>query len=322
MNILISGGSGFLGSALTNSLIQQGMSVTWLTRDTKQVHPNNVQMLSYEQLANEDHNHKHNHNLNQSYDVIINLAGAGIADSRWTDKRKQQLMDSRLKPTQAILDFIARSKDKPKLLISGSATGWYGVQGDTPLTEDSAANPDFAHKLCEQWEQLAMTATQQGVAVAIVRTGVVIDSDGGMLAKLLTPFKLGLGGKLGDGQQIISWIGRDDWVRAVQFIIERHVHLDSNLAKAAHDISGQDQVTVYNLTSPNPVNNYTFTKALGRWLNRPTWVCLPKPLLQLLLGEMATLLIDGQKVLPQALSEAGFKFQYSTIDELLASLKK
>ncbi|WP_227428833.1 TIGR01777 family oxidoreductase [Psychrobacter sp. I-STPA6b] len=303
MNILISGGSGFLGSALTDCLIQQGMTVTWLTRDTSQSHPKNVQMLSYEQLANDNHNH------NQNYDVIINLAGAGIADSRWTEKRKQQLMDSRLKPTQAILDFIVRSEYKPKLLISGSAIGWYGIQGDTPLTEDSSAKPDFAHSLCEKWEQLAMSATQKGVAVAIVRTGVVIDSQGGMLAKLLTPFKLGLGGKLGDGQQIISWIGRDDWVRAVQFIIECH-------------IDSQNQVMIYNLTAPNPISNHTFTKAVGSWLNRPTWFTLPRFLLKLLFGEMATLLIDGQKVLPQALLQAGFGFEYPTIDTLLASQDK
>ena len=154
-----------------------------------------------------------------------------------------------------------------------------------------------------------MTATGQGVPVAIVRTGVVIDTDGGMLAQLLTPFKLGLGGKLGDGQQIISWIGRRDWVRAVQFIIERH-------------IDSQNKVMIYNLTAPNPISNHTFTKAVGSWLGRPTWFTLPRFLLKLLFGEMATLLMDGQKVLPQALLNAGFVFEHQRIDTLLASQDK
>lgn len=317
MNILISGGSGFLGSALTESLIQQGMTVTWLTRDTSQSHPHNVQMLSYAQLTDSD-----NSSHNQSYDIIINLAGAGIADSRWTDKRKQQLMDSRLKPTQAILDFIARSTNKPKLLISGSAIGWYGTQGDTPLDEDSPAKPDFAHELCAEWEQTAIHATDEGVPVVLVRTGVVIDSKGGMLAQLLTPFKLGLGGQLGDGKQIISWIGRRDWVRAVQFIIERHVPANSSASFFQQNIAQQKEVTIYNLTAPKPISNHTFTKAVGNWLGRPTWFTLPRTLLKLMFGEMATLLIDGQKVLPQALSNAGFVFEHESINTLLASQEK
>ena len=308
MDILISGGSGFLGSAFSKALItryqeqNKPLHITWLTRDSSQAHPDAIVMLSYDELEKTD----------KSFDVILNLAGAGIADERWSDARKETLLASRIEPTESLLKFIARSSVKPKLLVSGSAIGWYGVQGDTPLTETSPAKDDFAHHLCETWEQLALQATQSGVPVAIVRTGVVIHPDGGMLAKLLTPFKMGAGGQLGDGQQIMSWISRDDWVGAVIFIIEQHLSKAIN----THN-TPQDMHAIYNLTAPNPVTNHTFTKALGTWLHRPTFLTLPSAVLKVMFGEMATLLIDGQKVVPKALLNAGYKFKYLTLEQAL-----
>ena len=317
MNILISGGSGFLGSAFSHELMKlyqemgSELQITWLTRDSNQAHPSNITMMSYDELASSE---KH-------FDVILNLAGAGIADARWSDARKAQLLASRMKPTQDILAFIARSSVKPQLLVSGSAIGWYGNQGDKPLTENSGFQVDFAHQLCDDWEQLARQATESGVAVALVRTGVVIHPTGGMLSKLLTPFKMGVGGQLGNGQQIMSWISRDDWVSAVIFIIEQHLnnaghHINENMQNARHTASNDD-VKIYNLTAPNPVTNYTFTKTLGTWLHRPTFFTLPEFLLKLMFGEMSTLLIDGQKVLPQALLDAGFEFKHQTLKEAL-----
>lgn len=308
MNILISGGSGFLGSALTQQLINnpingEPISVTWLSRSTKPHQANNVQILTYDALKT----------TSQAFDIIINLAGAGIADSRWTQARRQELLASRLKPTQAIIDYlerisIAHTPTKPKLLISGSAIGWYGgYSGDEAniaLDETSPARSEFQHDLCQQWENLAKTAQNYNVPVSIVRTGVVFDPKGGMLTRLLTPFKLGLGGKLGNGQQAMSWISRTDWVRAVRFIIERAAN-NENLA------------SVYNLTHPDPITNADFTKALGQWLHRPTWFTVPKFVLKLLLGEMATLLVDGQKVLPNHLLNQGFKFQHQTVLQAL-----
>ncbi|WP_299218883.1 DUF1731 domain-containing protein [uncultured Psychrobacter sp.] len=316
MNILISGGSGFLGSAFSRELMtryraqNKELQITWLTRDSSQAHPDDIAMMTYDELAGTD----------KSFDVILNLAGAGIADSRWSDGRKETLLASRVKPTESILAFIARSSAKPKLLVSGSAIGWYGTQGDKPLTESSGFETDFAHKLCDDWEQLALKATKHGVPVVIVRTGVVIHPDGGMLGKLLTPFKMGVGGQLGDGKQIMSWVSREDWVGAAIFIIEKSLAdpantqmTDNNSLKTTNDTLA----LVYNLTAPNPVTNHTFTKALGSWLNRPTFFTLPEFLLKLMFGEMSTLLVDGQKVLPQALQDAGYNFKQPTLKQAL-----
>lgn len=267
-------------------------------------------MMTYDELVKSD----------KSFDVILNLAGAGIADKRWSDARKEQLLASRIKPTEALLDFIARSSSKPKLLVSGSAIGWYGPQGDKSLTESSGFNADFSHKLCDDWEQLALKATDHGVPVAIVRTGVVIHPKGGMVSKLLTPFKMGVGGQLGDGKQIMSWISRTDWVRAVIFIIEQHLSSQRQQVNSIDNTLTTANATpalVYNLTEPNPVTNHTFTKTLGAWLHRPTFFTLPAFLLKLMFGEMSTLLIDGQKVLPQALLDAGFEFEHTALEHAL-----
>ena len=317
MNILISGGSGFLGSAFSKEIMaryrlqKKPVHITWLTRDSHQAHPSDITMTTYDELASSD----------TYFDVILNLAGAGIADARWSDARKEQLLNSRLKPTQALLAFIARGNTEPKLLISGSAIGWYGNQGDKSLTEDSGFQEDFAHKLCDEWEKLALQATEFGVPVAIVRTGVVIHPKGGMLSKLLTPFRMGVGGQLGNGKQIMSWISRDDWVAAVIFIIEQQLNdsayqVNEDTRTARHTPSNK-VAKVYNLTAPNPVINHTFTKALGAWLHRPTFFTLPTFFLKLIFGEMSTLLIDGQKVLPQALLDAGFEFNHHTLKQAL-----
>lgn len=322
MNILISGGSGFLGSAFSDEIIaryraqNKALHITWLTRDSSQVHPNDIEMMTYDELASS----------NKSFDVILNLAGAGIADSRWSDARKEQLLASRIKPTESLLAFIKRTSIKPKLMVSGSAIGWYGAQGDKPLNEGSGFKTDFAHQLCHEWEQLALKATEHGVPVAIVRTGVVIHPDGGILGKLLTPFKMGVGGQLGDGKQIMSWISREDWVGAVIFIIEKHVAgytesqaINDNLLETVKE--NNTPAVVYNLTAPNPVSNHTFTKTLGAWLHRPTFFTLPSFLLKLMFGEMSTLLIDGQKVLPQALQNAGYEFKQPMLKQALEAQK-
>ena len=330
MNILISGGSGFLGSAFSQEIMaryraeNKAVHITWLTRDSSQAHPNDIDMMTYDELASSD----------KRFDVILNLAGAGIADARWSDARKEQLLASRVKPTEALLAFIARTITKPTLMVSGSAIGWYGTQGDKPLTESSDFQTDFSHQLCDKWEQLALTATKYGVPVAIVRTGVVMHPEGGMLGKLLTPFKMGVGGQLGDGKQIMSWVSREDWVGAAIFIIEQHLagkasieqvetmHVerastDENTLQTAND----KLAVVYNLTAPNPVTNHTFTKTLGSWLHRPTFFTLPDFLLKLMFGEMSTLLIDGQKVLPQALQDAGYEFKQPTLKQALEEQK-
>lgn len=309
MKILITGGSGFLGTALTQSLKTHGVkgdtaSVTWISRSVEKEKTKNIadDVISYDDLAS----------TNETYDVIINLAGAGIADSRWTEARKQELFDSRLKPTQAVIDYIERMGNKPKLLISGSAIGWYGIQQENDPTALDETSPvtktDFAHEICQAWEQLALTA--QGVVtdtvpVMIVRTGVVIAPEGGMVGRLITPFKMGTGGKLGNGQQIMSWISRTDWVRAVIFIIEQNL---------THTLPTQQ---IYNLTNPTPISNAAFTDAMGTWLHRPTVMTLPAFLVKTMFGEMSTLLLDGQRVVPTALLDKGFKFNDLTVLDAL-----
>ena len=217
-------------------------------------------------------------------------------------------------------------------MVSGSALGWYGAQGYKPLTESSSFEADFAHQLCHEWEQLALKTTEHGVPVAIVRTGVVIHPEGGMLGKLLTSFKMGVGGQLGDGKQIMSWISREDWVGAAIFIIEQHLavknatnYTEQTTSATTYDntlqTTNDTTAVVYNLTAPNPVTNHTFTKTLGAWLHRPTFFTLPEFLLKLMFGEMSTLLIDGQKVLPQALLDNGFEFQQPTLKQALENQK-
>lgn len=301
MHILITGGSGFLGTALTHALKNNGIdataaSVTWVSRTPAKAQQRGIAdaVISYDELARTD----------KAYEVIINLAGAGIADSRWTDARKQVLFDSRLQPTQALVDYIARIGNKPKLLVSGSAVGWYGAQDTndpTALTESHApVKADFAHEICDAWEKLALSV-QGIVPVAIVRTGVVIDPAGGMVARLVTPFKLAAGGKLGNGKQVMSWISRRDWVRAVMFIIAHHLRQPLN------------SQPIYNLTNPKPVTNAEFTDAMGQWLHRPTVATMPAVVVKLLFGDMATLLLDGQKVVPQALLTQGFSFEQHSV---------
>lgn len=307
MKILITGGSGFLGTALTQSLKTHGVqgdtaSVTWVSRSVEKEKTKNIadDVISYDDLAS----------TNETYDVIINLAGAGIADSRWTDARKQELFDSRLKPTQAVIDYIERIGNKPKLLISGSAIGWYGIQKENDPTALDETSPvtktDFAHEICQAWEQLALTA-QDAVPVAIVRTGVVIAPEGGMVGRLITPFKMGTGGKLGNGQQIMSWISRTDWVHAVIFIIEQNL---------THTLPTQQ---IYNLTNPMPISNAAFTDAMGTWLHRPTVMTLPAFVVKTMFGEMSTLLLDGQRVVPTALLDQGFEFNDLTVLDALKS---
>ena len=296
MKILITGGSGFLGTALTQSLKSHGVkgdtaSVTWVSRSVEKEKTKNIadDVISYDDLASS----------NEAYDVIINLAGAGIAD-----------FDSRLKPTQAVIDYIERIGNKPKLLISGSAIGWYGIQKENDPTALDETSPvtktDFAHEICQAWEQLALTA-QDAVPVAIVRTGAVIAPEGGMVGRLITPFKMGTGGKLGNGQQIMSWISRTDWVRAVIFIIEQNL---------THTLPTQQ---IYNLTNPTPISNAAFTDAMGTWLHRPTLMTLPAFVVKTMFGEMSTLLLDGQRVVPTALLEKGFEFNDLTVLDALKS---
>ncbi len=293
MNILITGGTGFIGHALVNSLLKEGHKVTVLSRTPDSVNKiigNKLTTLSNLDQLNSEH----------SFQVIINLAGAPIFDNHWSETRKKVIRDSRIKLTEQLLAYIERAGVKPELLISGSAIGYYGDQGNSVLNEASPVHPDFSQRLCADWESTAQQAERFGVRVCLIRTGLVLAYDGGLLQRMLRPFNLGLGGTLGNGQQWMSWIHRDDWI---------------SIAKTM--INNQTMQGAYNATAPHPVTNSAFTKILAQHLKRPALLPLPAWLLKLLLGERSDLVLASQRVLPERLLAEGFSFQYP---ELLSAL--
>jgi uncharacterized protein (TIGR01777 family) len=293
MNTLITGGTGFIGRALVNSLLKEGHKVTVLSRTPDSVNKiigNKLTTLSnLDQLSSE-----------HSFQVIINLAGAPIFDNHWSETRKKVIRDSRIKLTEQLLAYIERAGVKPELLISGSAIGYYGDQGNSVLNEASPVHPDFSQRLCADWESTAQQAERFGVRVCLIRTGLVLAHDGGLLQRMLRPFNLGLGGILGNGQQWMSWIHRDDWISIAKIMINNHTMQGA-----------------YNATAPHPATNNDFTKILAQHLKRPALLPVPAWLLKLLLGERSDLVLASQRVLPERLLAEGFSFQYP---ELLSAL--
>ncbi|WP_347259774.1 TIGR01777 family oxidoreductase [Rudaea sp.] len=281
MRCLITGGSGFIGRALCRSLLADGHEAIVLTRDPQRARRRlPAQVALIERLRDAP-----------NVDAVVNLAGENLAERRWTEARKQALRESRLATTRNLVDWIGACKHNPRVLVSGSAVGWYGARGDEELAEDAAAGNDFAAQLCRDWEAEAAKATAFGVRVCRVRTGIVLDADGGALEKMLLPFRLGLGGPFGDGRQWMSWIAREDEVRLIRWLI------DTESAQGA-----------YNATAPMPVTNADFTRALGAALHRPAILPAPAFALRLMLGEMADLLLTGQRVIPARAQAQGFKF--------------
>jgi len=293
MKILITGGTGFIGSALTRSLVSRGYAVSVLSRNPDSVAKlcgSGVHALgSLTEL-----------NPEESYQVIINLAGAPILDARWSARRKRLIRDSRICLTEQLVAYITHMPVKPALLISGSAIGYYGDQGDMVLTEQSTYGEDFSAQLCRDWEQMAQQAEQFGVRVCLVRTGLVIADGGGLLQRMLLPFRLGLGGRLGNGQQWMSWIHRDDWIAIAEAMID-----DSSMQGA------------YNASAPNPVSNSEFTRTLAHCLKRPALMPIPARLLKTVLGEMSELVLGSQRVIPERLLAQGFSFRYPMLSDAL-----
>jgi len=293
MNILITGGTGFIGYALTNKLQKDGHKIIVLSRtpDTvKNIFNNEVTALSNIDELSSDHNPE----------IIINLAGAAIFDNHWSDARKQVIRDSRIKLTEQLISYIERATIKPELLISSSAIGYYGDQGNEKLNEASSVKIDFSQRLCSEWENTALQAEKFGVRVCLIRTGLVLAHDGGLLKRMQVPFKLGLGGILGDGQQWMSWIHRADWINIANLMIDN---------KSMHG--------AYNATAPYPVTNSDFTKILAEHLKRPALLPVPAWLLKMLLGERSDLVLASQRVLPERLLAENFHFEYP---ELLSAL--
>lgn len=295
MHIMITGGTGFIGKALCQELLAQGHTLYVVSRKPDQVN----RILGRPVNAATDPMLWRD----QPIDMMINLAGAPIADARWSESRKAELLQSRLGPTRQLVRFAAEASHKPKVLISGSAIGYYGAHGDEAVSETSEAHDDFAHQLCLQWEAEALAVREQGVRVCLLRTGLVLGPDGGMLARLLTPFKLGLGGRLGTGQQYMPWVHRDDLIAAILFLMQRE------------DLDG-----AFNGTAPTPVRNATFSRVLAGTLRRPLLMPVPACVLRLALGEMSDILLTGAKVVPDRLQKAGFEFRYPTLKPALEAI--
>lgn len=239
----------------------------------------------------------------QSFDAVINLAGEPIADARWTAKRKQALWDSRVTLTEALVRRIVAAERKPSVLLSGSAVGYYGNRGDTMLDEAADAGEDFAAQLCKAWEDAARVAENSGVRVCLLRTGLVLSNNGGLLGRMLPPFRLGLGTRVGDGRQWMSWIHIKDYVAIVLRLL-------------------RDEQTrgPCNLTAPQPVTNAEFTKTLAAVLRRPAPFVVPAALLKLGMGESASLLLGGQRVLPRKLEDAQYGFRFGDLHGALKHL--
>lgn len=295
-HILITGGTGLIGSALCKKLIAQHHQVTVLSRNPKTVADKcGQQVRGIKSLSDISDD--------VVIDAVINLAGEPIADKRWSHKRKGELEISRINLTYDLVEWIAKRQHKPECLISGSAVGWYGDGGDKILTEQSSYQNEYTHQLCDAWEKQALQAEQAGIRVCIVRTGLVLAAKDGFLDKMLPPFKLGLGGKLGSGNQFMPWIHLTDITNMIIFLLEQ---------SQAHG--------VFNACSPRPVTNREFTRSLAKQLNRCAFIPLPAIVLTSLLGEMSRLLLTGQNAVPNKAQAMGFHFVYTDLSTALADV--
>ncbi|MDT8439029.1 MAG: TIGR01777 family oxidoreductase [Wenzhouxiangellaceae bacterium] len=295
MRILITGATGFIGQKLCAELAEQGHELLAVSRSPESAAsrlPDGTR-IEREVAAFAD----------AEPEALINLAGEPIADGRWTERRKRRIIDSRLETTRALVELCQTLATPPKVLVSASAMGWYGDQGANEVTEDTPPNEEFAHEICAAWENEAHKAEELGVRVAIARIGLVLHPDGGMLKRVLTPFKMGVGGRLGDGQQFMPWITREDMVRILIFLLERD------------DLSGP-----FNASAPKPVTNSEFTSTLARTLNRPAMLPAPAAALKLGFGEMSRLLLTGADMRPARLLEAGFEFRQRELGPALSEL--
>jgi uncharacterized protein (TIGR01777 family) len=299
MKILITGGTGFIGTQLTSRLIQDGHQVTILTRSLKGAKGSSPG-ISY--LEGDPTRKGPWQEAIKNHDAVINLAGASIF-SKWTEEHKKTLRESRVNTTQNIVEGIASHPERPFTLFSTSAVGYYGFCGDEELTEESPQGDDFLARMALEWEGEALKAREKGARVVITRFGIVMGERGGALSQMIPLFKKYVGGPIGSGRQWFSWVHIRDLAEAFVFLLEHP------------EISG-----AVNICSPNPVRNKDFAKALGKALHRPSFFPAPRFMVKLVLGEFGSVILEGQRVIPRRLLENGFVFQYPDIDKALQSI--
>jgi hypothetical protein len=291
MRVIITGGTGLIGRQLAANLHQDKHEVIVLSRNPNQPAklPAGVRVERWDGRSAAGWGR-----WADGAGAIVNLAGAGIADSRWSDERKREIIASRVDAGKAVVDAVQAASVKPSVVIQSSAVGYYGSRGGETLTEESQPGNDFLADVCIQWEQSTEAVEAQGVRRAVIRTGIVLSTEGGALPKMLLPFKFFAGGKLGSGQQYFPWIHMADEVAAIRFLIDN------------------DQASgPFNLAAPNPPTNADFVKAVGQAMGRPSVMPAPGFALKTAFGEMSTVLLDGQRAEPQRLLSLGYRFRFT-----------
>ena len=296
MQILITGGTGLIGRQLCKALLAEGHELTVFSRNPASVPVKcGAGVHALASLAQWQ--------PGQTFDAVINLAGEPIVDKSWTAKRKQALWASRVTLTEELVRRIAAANHRPAVLLSGSAVGYYGNRGDVMLDEAAEVGENFAAQLCKAWEDAARVAESVGVRVCLLRTAPVLSNDGGLLGRMLPPFRLGLGARLGDGKQWMSWVHMQDYVAMVLGLL--------------HDPHAAGP---YNMAAPQPVTNAEFTATLAAALHRPALFVAPALLLKLGMGERASLLLEGQRVLPGKMAAAQYRFTFTNLADALRDL--
>jgi uncharacterized protein (TIGR01777 family) len=301
MKVIITGGSGLLGRGLTANLASDGYEVIILSRSPGQVRglPPGARAVGWDAESARGWGHQA-----EGAAAIVNLAGypldgPGFLPSRWTARRKQMIRQSRLDAGAAVVEAVQQAEKKPGVVLQSSAVGYYGPRYDERLDESAAAGDDFLAQVCVDWEASTAAVVAEGVPRAVLRTGLPLTEDGGAFPLLKLPFTLFVGGPFGDGQQYYSWLHYDDHIRAMRFLIDARAD------------------GAYNLTAPNPVTNREFAQTLGRVMRRPSWLPAPAFAMKLALGEVSTVVLDGQRVLPQRLLDSGFHFDYPELEPAL-----
>jgi len=300
VRVLITGASGFLGSAVSDALLARGDEVVGLTRDPERARSSNPTVGWHAWNATAE---RPPAAAIEGVDAVINLIGEPI-DQRWTDEAKQRIRDSRERATKNLVDALSAADPRPRTLVSQSAVGYYGDRGDAIVDESTEPGTTFDAGVCVAWEMAARSAEELGMRVAIVRTGLVLDTEHGLLKQLLPPFRMGLGGPIAGGRQYMPWIHVDDWVRLVLWVL-----------------NGDDHAGVYNATAPNPVTNAELSKALGRALGRPAVMPVPKLAMKARFGsELGEVITGGQRAVPRRALDAGFEFAEPEIEPAFRSL--